>query len=268
MKKFHLQVLYFLGIFIILFHLIPIYRYYSKQYLHGGGGEIFQAIDKSETTKKQKIQKIYLGDSVDEQIVSSKNLTSNELNLSTNQAISLVGQYIILSNLIENKNKIDTVELRLLPFSFANNLDNHLTFQYFLKPFYKKENYKYLSPTIFTQIEKIPFYYLAQYFPVLTTLWSPNVNSPTRIYKFSPVNKEYFQKIITLCKERKIYLILRPSPISETKKNEVPEYIKELSKAYPIDFKTYIEEIKYYPGNLFLEDQIHFKKEYLSKNLY
>lgn len=268
MKKFHLQIGYFLGLFLILFHLIPLYRYYSKQYFYNIGSEIFLAVEKSEKTKNQKIKKVYLGDSVDEQIVSSKTLSKNELNLSTNQAISLVGQYILLRNIIENKNKIDTVELRLLPMSFSNNLDNHLTFNYFLKPFYKKRNYKYLNGTVKNQIEKLPFYYLSQYLPVLTSLWSPNVSPPSRIYLMSPVNNEYLLKIIDLCKREKIYLDFRPSPVSETNKKYVNLFKAEVLKSNPQLFISYLDSIKFYPKNYFIEDQIHFKKEYLTNNLY
>jgi len=268
MKKFHLQIAFFLGIFLILFHLIPIYRYYTKQYFHNAGSEIFAAVDKSEVTQNQKIQKLYLGDSVDEQIVSSKNLATNELNLSTNQAISLVGQYILLKNLIENKNKIDTVELRILPMSLSNNLDNQLTYNYFLKPFYKKRNYKNLSGTVISQIEKIPFYFLSQYLPVLTSLWSPNTPQPTINHVFSPINKEYLAKIFLLCKGHHIYLNFRSSPICESNRQSFLLFKREALKTNSINFKEYFNSIKFYPTNYFLADQIHFKKEFLTKDLY
>ena len=55
MKNLARDVFTFLGIFLILFHLYPEYKYWTNQYKEEvNGGEVYQAIEKSKKRGKKK----------------------------------------------------------------------------------------------------------------------------------------------------------------------------------------------------------------------
>ena len=257
MKNLARDIFRFLVIFMILFHIYPEYNYWTNKYQEEvNGGEVYQAINASK--KKGKRKKLILGDSVAKQFSESDIDTGVYLNLASNQAISLVGQYCLLSNYIHTKNKIDTLYLIYHPLSFSNNLDNSFTFHYFEKPFYGEEYMKLFTEEVKTQIEKIPFHYLAKYHPVLTSNWSPNYSSEEQNKPFiSNISRIYLEKIEILCRLNNIHLIILSPPINQKFKNEFSEIIKSNTN---LRLKSYFEQLNYYPESYFLPDHIHLNK--------
>jgi hypothetical protein len=257
MKNLARDIFRFLVIFMILFHIYPEYNYWTNKYQEEvNGGEVYQAINASK--KKGKRKKLILGDSVAKQFSESDIDTGIYLNLASNQAISLVGQYCLLSNYILTKNKIDTLYLIYHPLSFSNNLDNSFTFHYFEKPFYGEEYMKLFTEEVKTQIEKIPFHYLAKYHPVLTSNWSPNYSSEEQNKPFiSNISRIYLEKIEILCRLNNIHLIILSPPINQKFKNEFSEIVKSNTN---LRLKSYFEQLNYYPESYFLPDHIHLNK--------
>jgi hypothetical protein len=257
MKNLARDIFRFLVIFMILFHIYPEYNYWTNKYEEEvNGGEVYQAINASK--KKGKRKKLILGDSVAKQFSESDIDTGVYLNLASNQAISLVGQYCLLSNYIHTKNKIDTLYLIYHPLSFSNNLDNSFTFHYFEKPFYGEEYMKLFTEEVKTQIEKIPFHYLAKYHPVLTSNWSPNYSSEEQNKPFiSNISRIYLEKIEILCRLNNIHLIILSPPINQKFKNEFSEIVKSNTN---LRLKSYFEQLNYYPESYFLPDHIHLNK--------
>jgi len=257
MKNLARDIFRFLVIFMILFHIYPEYNYWTNKYQEEvNGGEVYQAINASK--KKGKRKKLILGDSVAKQFSESDIDTGIYLNLASNQAISLVGQYCLLSNYIHTKNKIDTLYLIYHPLSFSNNLDNSFTFHYFEKPFYGEEYMKLFTEEVKTQIEKIPFHYLAKYHPVLTSNWSPNYSSEEQNKPFiSNISRIYLEKIEILCRLNNIHLIILSPPINQKFKNEFSEIVKSNTN---LRLKSYFEQLNYYTESYFLPDHIHLNK--------
>jgi hypothetical protein len=257
MKNLARDIFRFLVIFMILFHIYPEYNYWTNKYEEEvNGGEVYQAINASK--KKGKRKKLILGDSVAKQFSESDIDTGIYLNLASNQAISLVGQYCLLSNYIHTKNKIDTLYLIYHPLSFSNNLDNSFTFHYFEKPFYGEEYMKLFTEEVKTQIEKIPFHYLAKYHPVLTSNWSPNYSSEEQNKPFiSNISRIYLEKIEILCRVNNIHLIILSPPINQKFKNEFSEIVKSNAN---LRLKSYFEQLNYYPESYFLPDHVHLNK--------
>jgi len=247
----------FLLIFLILFHLYPEFKYWTNEYKEEvNGGEVYQAIEKSK--KKGKKKKLILGDSVTKQFSESDIDTTIYLNLASNQAISLVGQFCLLSNYVQAKNKIDTLYLIYHPLSFSNGLDNTFTFHYFEKPFYVDEYRDLFTQEVNTQIEKIPFYYLAQYHPVLTSNWSPTFSNDENNKPFiSVISKIYLEKIDSLCQARNIKLFIISPPVNQKFKNEFLASKKSNENLY---LKSYFKNLKYYPESYFFPDRIHLNK--------
>jgi hypothetical protein len=247
----------FLVIFMILFHLYPEYKYWTNIYQKEvNGGEVYQVINKSK--KKGKKKKLILGDSVAKQFSESDIDSNLYLNLASNQAISLVGQYCLLSNYIHTKNEIDTLYLIYHPLSFSNNLDNSFTFHYFEKPFYGDEYVNLFTEEVKTQIEKIPFHYLAKYHPVLTSNWSPTFSNEEKNKPFiSTISKIYLEKIETLCRVKNIHLFIVSPPINQKFKNHFSEINKSNKNLH---LTSYFENLKFYPESYFFPDRIHLNK--------
>ena len=257
MKHLARDIFKFLVMFLILFHLYPEYKYWTNKYKEEvNGGEVYQAIEKSK--KRGKKKKLILGDSVTKQFSESDIDTNIYLNLASNQAISLVGQFCLLTNYIQTKNEIDTLYLIYHPLSFSNNLDNSFTFHYFEKPFYGNEYLPLFTEEVKTQIAKIPFHYLAKYHPVLTSNWSPTFSNEEMNKPFiSNISRIYLEKIALLCKAKNIRLFIVSPPINQKFKNEFLA-IKRSSKNSHL--KSYFENLKYYPESNFFPDHIHLNK--------
>jgi hypothetical protein len=257
MKHLARDVFRFLLIFMILFHLYPEYKFWTGKYKEEvSGGEVYQAIEKSK--KRGKKKKLIIGDSVTKQFSESDIDTTIYLNLASNQAISLVGQFCLLSNYIQTKNEIDTLYLIYHPLSFSNNLDNSFTFHYFEKPFYVDEYRNLFTQEVKTQIEKIPFHYLAKYHPVLTSNWSPTFSEEENDKPFiSNLSRIYLEKIDSLCQSKNIRLLIVSPPINEKFKNKFLAIKKTNENLY---LKSYFENLKFYPESNFFPDHIHLNK--------
>lgn len=257
MKQLARDIFKFLVIFLILFHLYPEYKYWTNRYKEEvNGGEVYQAIEKSK--KKGKKKKLILGDSVTKQFSESDIDTNIYLNLASNQAISLVGQFCLLTNYVQTKNEIDTLYLIYHPLSFSNNLDNSFTFHYFEKPFYGNEYMPLFTEEVKTQIEKIPFHYLAKYHPVLTSNWSPSFSNDEKNKSFiSNISRIYLEKIILLCQAKNIRLLIVSPPINQKFKNEFLAIKKSTNNLH---LQSYFENLKYYPESYFFPDHIHLNK--------
>ena len=136
-KTFLFLFLIFLSIEAFSFFLVSsnLHTYYIP------GKSIYHSIAKSK--EQGNVNKLLLGDSVGRQLFS--NNTNDEVinSLACNQAIGMVGQFILLNNYLKVNIEIDTVYMILTPFSFRNNLDQNYTYHYFLKPFLKEEYLSY-----------------------------------------------------------------------------------------------------------------------------
>lgn len=122
----------------------------------------------STTNHKFKIKKIRFGDSVGRQLFPTGVYDSiGEINITSNGAISILGQYLLLKSLIlNNKNNISDsliVEGYFRPTSLLNNLDESTTTNYFLKKFYNDQwffNNKLIDQNLTNDIDSI---YLKKY---------------------------------------------------------------------------------------------------------
>ena len=109
------------AIFILTASLIPIgflyYLYITKKYeSFVNGFETYVSIRKSKQKSKKK--KLLLGDSVAKQLAMYNDDNSKVNSLACNQAISMVGHFLLLKNYLAADNKIDTVILLVNPISF------------------------------------------------------------------------------------------------------------------------------------------------------
>lgn len=227
------------------------------------GNEIYLSLKKSKI--KKKVKKLLIGDSVGNQLYDNKVYNDSIFSLTCNQAISMVGQYILLSNFIETnkENAPKEVILLITPNSFLNNLNQDLSYHYFLKPFYYQENEKYFDTLCNTQIKKIPYYFSSTIPFIRSSNWSPDfVEIKDSSYKvISPVSVDYIGKIKALCLSNNIKFTIAPTPVRYSRYKIIEEYSQtsEVTPGYlTYDLKNYFNNIVFMPDGLF-KDNSHFK---------
>lgn len=229
-----------------------------KSIIHGN--EIYKAIEKSK--KKTKYKKLILGDSTANQFYNCKEEDPDfAYSLTCNQAIGMVGQYILLHNYLKAGNRPDTVYIVYTPISFKNNLDQVYTYHYFLKPFYYKENKQLMSKTVEKQIKKIPKYWLCHIPYIQTTGWAPEIKQQEKCHSFlSPISNEYLTRIDVLSEKYNFDWELIPSFVAQHWKDTVKNFnLKEYAHLkYRNKLSKYIEQIKFLDDSCFVDD-IHLR---------
>ena len=282
MQKFLLKTfIYFITA--ILSIQIICYIYIKTNFLYGvfnyPGIEIYSAIRKSKLKSVKKT--LLLGDSVGKQLFSKDNKNYNSL--TTNQAISIAGNYFLLKNYLNAGNTIESLVIIYHPQSFLNNLDQKFTYHYFLKPFFNNYYNKYFSNNLFTQIKKIPNKNYLSIPSIKATNWSPSFHLSNKSittetddvdnyvknksYYLSPISIEYLNMIKSLSIKHRFSIKLLPPPISTNKKINLISFQNETEKTDLIEeFKFYLNNLYYIDDNYFV-DGIHLKnKEIINNN--
>lgn len=262
MKKFILKTVYFNLLLLPLIYIKPLLLLSKDDYQDiVKGAEVYHSINKSKQKSDSKI--LIIGDSVGNQLFSNHEAKDSINSLACNQAIGVIGQYLILQNYLETGNKPNVVYLLYTPFSFSNNLNQIHTFHYFLKPFYKAEYKNDFSSKVFEQIDKIPFAKLSQEPFILTSNWSPDFSpSDEKNYTFlSPISISYLGKMKSLCYSKGIEFHTIPTPTKKTRKTKVNQFNPNEYIGIEIEneMKFYLNNIIYLEDNAF-KDHVHLKK--------
>lgn len=258
MKTFIKKTLLFLLLAVVVIEALSIIMAVTNLFLIGyPGNDIYYSIAKSK--KKNKSKTLLIGDSVGRQLFPIKSNNDEINSLASNQAIGLVGQYLLLNNYLKTGNEIDELIMIFTPFSFRNNLDQNYTFHYFIKPFNTSEYSPLFTETVKEQIRKIPYHQFARVPHIYVTPWAPEIDSidAQRDYNFlSPISVEYLSKIKDLSIKYDFELNILPPPTSiehkdEIKKMDVDEASKcDLEQEFEDYFNkiTYLDSTKFYDG--------------------
>lgn len=257
MKKFLKRSLLFILLTALSVEVISAVLIYTDLYLLGyPGRDVYHSIIKSK--EKKKSRKVLLGDSVGQQLFPSNTNNDSINSLACNQAIGVIGQYLLLNNYLNAGNEIDTVFMIFTPFSFRNNLDQRFTFHYFLKPFATDEYEPLFTETVKQQIGKIPYHQFARVPHILATSWAPEFNPPEHhdFTFLSPVSAEYLQKIKNLANRHHFKLIILPTPTRENKKQQIEQIdLNEIDKYHlTAEFKDYFNKIIYLDTLNFIDE--------------
>ncbi len=259
MKKFVVTSLIFLLLYDVGLYTRSFYLLYTGNYKQSVlGADTYYSLNKSK--QKKKARKVILGDSVGHQLFDNTKYNDTINSFACNKAIGLVGQYILLNNFIQAGNQFDTVYMIFTPSSFLNNLDEKYTFHYFLKPFYIDEYKSLFTKTVTDQIHKLPFYFLSRDPTILTSDWTPDYKTENKKnYTFlSPISVEYLLKIKELSIKHNFKLIILPTPVSLSKKQEIEGIDKNeiIKNGLSPDFANYFDQIIYLTDSSFM-DGVH-----------
>lgn len=231
------------------------------------GREIYWAIDKSKKTTAKK--KLIIGDSTGNQFFNNQEDDDETYSLACNQAIGMVGHFILLHNFLQAGNRPDTVCLVLRPYSLGNNLDDNFTYHYFLKTMYYNEYKQLMNGTVKSIIHDIPYYWLCHFPTIQTTTWAPKRKHKKREYTFmSPISKDYLIKIDSLSHEYNFKFILVPTIMAESTRNNIRNWNKDEIKGYKEKklVEHYISRIEYLPDSCFF-DGSHLRNPQLYKHI-
>jgi hypothetical protein len=175
------------------------------------GKEVYFVIQKSNRSLSSDV--LILGDSVAHQLYQPEKHNEHYESLACNQAISLIGHYVLLENYLKNNTNTKKLYLIYHPSNFENRLDQIYTFNYFLKPFYKSCNYKLFTASTIDMISKIHFIKFLD-IPIVRYTNVPLVfegtqnwgGSTQKRYILSDISLEYLKKIKALTTKHNIKL--------------------------------------------------------------
>lgn len=259
MKKYLLKVALFGFLTLLFIEALCTLMLVSNIYLlNYPGKEIYHAISKSKQKSDSKI--LILGDSVASQLFPNSDDGDTINSLACNQAIGVVGQFLLLHNYLACGNEIDTLILIYSPTSFKDNLNQVYTFHYFLKPFNRTEYRKFFTPKVRQQIKKIPYHQFARIPHILVTSWSPKIKTDAAENDsfLSPISAEYLNKIKKLSMEYHFNLILYPTPVPMDDKMVMENIDKKVFAMNNLgdEFEAYFAKIEYLDDASF-SDGVH-----------
>ena len=240
------------------------------------GDLVYKVLELSK--KKNNCDEIIIGDSVGLQLFNVGK-QGNTLSLTSNQAVSMAGQYILIANYIKaNPGKLRKIWFVIHPVMFINNLDQPYTFNYFFLPFFSNEYDEYFSARVLEHMRKYKYYFIARkswakvfirkhldFFPVdYSKLIRGRV--AFKDWRLSPISIEYLVKLQALCREHNIRIRLISPPL---KKKFAADYtfMKIQIKENGLEdmFGGYLENLIVLEDSAF-KDEVHLKIPYLRRN--
>ena len=260
--------------------------YFTVQYIKGKnspssfGPELYYALDLAE--QKNDYTKVIIGDSVARLIFAPdyQAETDEVCYLATNQAITVLGNYILLSRYLENNPQTEEVIYIVRPQSLANPLWYNFSFQYFIVPFYNDTYKKYIDEDTRSYIEnRFGKMYAANDIvksfvennPYYLDVYLNNVleqQLEVRDEKhLSELSIKYLPLMKELCESYGVSFTVLAAPLPDTEENhEWSEFAVQIEESGLADILgNYLDGIEYYEESCF-SDEAHFTEEYLKEN--
>jgi hypothetical protein len=204
-----------------------------------------------------KVHTLFLGDSVARQIFPPGEEKNPSLRyLTTNQAISVAGQYYLLEDALKTHPNVKRVFMFYTPSAWANDWDQAFTHDYFcgyfhqprqvLEAFAVKRDWSLLG----THLGRA---FLPNLAALNSTLSQSRVKprrswvkeaKPDQPIEVSDVSKAYLEKLRNLCSSRGIAFRVYPCPVSQ-------------AFSFRDDSHLYDAPIVYLPPDAFHDDAIH-----------
>lgn len=269
MDAFIKRLFLFIAIALPLISAENLYGYFTRSYERTvSGDEEYVSINKSKLRKKVTV--LIIGDSVGKQLYDNNTYNGDIYSEACNQAISLAGYFFLLNNFVKtNRGQLPPqVVLIITPETFRNDLDQIFTFHYFLKPFYKTEYQQEYTTACWTQVHKVPLYYLSQMPLIVNTDWAPKYTPPidTSYNLISPISQGYLIKIRKLCESNHMRFSILCPPLKKSSKDKTLAFAKATGEfercGLKNEFENYFKHIEYRADSLY-KDHIHFKKQYI-----
>jgi len=226
--------------------------------------------------KNNEYTKLIIGDSVCHQIFNGfQNENEEYATIGSNQAITIVGQYLLAHEFVQNHSDTTDVYLIVTSLTGSGFSNAGYCYQYFVIPFSKENVIGTIDPITKEGLSNIfGVFYTNRYFIELID----HSNFCRKLYLNSLSNNGYadvaqsylyLKKLADLCNENGIEFHLLHAPMEESTKSAVEDEMnKEIEACQDRELlpylKAYYNSVTYYPDSFF-KDGIHFKDEYSSK---
>ena len=271
MKRFIIlgitQMAYLICSYILLAYTVPFFPPIV-------GEEVYLAQENALQSKLKKGDTLRIGDSVGRNINPDLGYSDGVLNLCSNAAIGLIGNLLLIKQVLNRNSQIDSIEIEgyLLPSTFKNNLRGTLTLNYFIKTFENDDwmfNEKNISNKTLKEINSTFFSRYENWISPIRILNS-NGKSPLNYYKIgpnikaeAPASLNLFEYIIQTEELQELLHLIKFQPMlvpqnRYSEQQESAEYIRSMGINYPDPIKL---PTKYFNGN-------HLKGEYKKRAFY
>jgi hypothetical protein len=259
MKRFLRRAVIFLLLLACMAVVLELVLARANRLSHGQyriGEAVYQVLESADSPHPQ-VTTLFLGDSVALQFFHLNTETSPRfLNLPSTAAISLGGQYCVLQRAIDHAPRLQHVYLLLTPRSWANNLDQIFTHDYFCGYFHSPtlvwevwslEHNRQLTeahigrmllPNIMAENSYLNRSQSASGVPMVAAAFDPTPRA-------SRASRHFLAKMKDLCQQRHISLTVLPCPCTGN-----PAQLAELAPFYDAPIELYDPE-------LFTPDGIH-----------
>lgn len=266
MRKFITNfILFFLVLIITLISVLLILQF-TNIFTDVSGPD--SVVHISEMKSNKKIKKIYIGDSVADQLFGHNKIDSNGcISMTLNAALTVYGHYLLLDNLCyTNNNYLDSnteVVLIISLKGLATDLTRPTTFNYFIKPFYNtkfilKHNDSYVLDNIsdynFLSISQTS---IVKFRPYLTE----NIENVINNKLLSDINILGLKKIQEFCKKRNLRFSIYIMPLSDYWDHDISKFKMEFQNANLNEVSIALNKFKTTPDKYFVFDHVHFKSK-------
>ena len=184
--------------------------------------EVWRALRRSSLSPQATT--LVLVDSVARQLYNQHNEdATGYLHLTTNQAVSMAGQYLLLERTLATHPRLERVVLVYRPTSFANDLDQTYTFNNFVKPFCDLGTWSQLPDSVHERIRRRPLWWLGLLPLVKASRIASEIDyssdakepDPDATPRLSPVSAEFLKRMDILARSRGFALTLRSVPVRD-----------------------------------------------------
>lgn len=249
--------------------------------VHFLADEVLYVIDKADTPND--CTTVIVGDSVANQLWPQTSGDEDICYLTSNQAITTAGSYILLYHYLEANPQTKHVYYSIRPQGLSNDVNIDKSYQYFVIPFSNEYNRSLLDADTIDKLNsrfgsfmvnnKYPQWvilnnnFLMEQYLMSVEKKNPDLkinddNTENRYYhRISPTGQIYLSKMVELCKQKNVELTVVPSPLMDTPDNYGWEaYSEDIeSMGFGEVLGGFIDSIDYYPEDMFM-DGIHFSE--------
>lgn len=258
MKRFLFQCLL---VILFLFVLEGILYLSDVRFPTYNGTEVMQAIKNSKSESGKRL--LILGDSVCNQLYPSSDKYPDAVSLACNRAVTMAGHFFLMNNYFQaNESSLpERVVLVCSPSALQSDLDK-FAFQYFLKPFFKKEYKPLFNDLLWKRIHQIPHFRLAAwpFIRISNYSFGYNLDSEEGYALVSPLNHSYLEAMQELAASHQVDFQLFCAPARAGKRTEILSSIDKGVENNELDgslLSTYKNTLAFYPDSLFVDDH-HF----------
>lgn len=287
MKKFISRILLFilLAASVTALYYFVLMKAQINTNVHFLADEVLYVIDKADIANNSKT--VIVGDSVANQLWPQTKGSEDCCYLTSNQAITTAGSYILLYHYLEANPQTERVYYSIRPQGLSNDINIDKSFQYFVIPFSNKYNWDLLDSDTTDKLSsrfgsfmvnnKYPQWiilnnnFLMEQYLTAVEKKNPDLkinddNTENRYYhRISPTGQIYLSKMIELCNRKNVELIVVPSPLMDVEDNYGWEAYSEdiINMGFEETLGNFINSIDYYPEDMFM-DGIHFSESTLN----